>query len=634
MNSQWSLGIDFGTSNTAAAHTNPVKGDVETVSLNHNSSTMSSAVYFESADAVDVGDVALNKAESNPSGFIPAPKRLISQHIFQVNGYEVNSSVPVAAILKSVLARASREHDSTPPAELVLTHPQAWSENELKVLLEAAASLGLGATSIKTVSEPQAAAHYYSEAKRLEPGDRIAVFDFGGGTLDTAVLEAQADGSFSVIAARGENTLGGKSFDAMVRRWVDLQLEEDDPELLSYLRTEASVSDRHAVEDSIRRAKELLSEASRATIVIRAGHKNRKIQITREELEEIISPVVDRAVEITKATLRDAQIFSKEDLQSLYLTGGSSRIPLVQEQLKELGPLSTLDDPKTVVARGALRAAGPILTGLNAPLVDTSESPTQAESLHTRTEEAQEEENSGDTKEFQQLEPTSHSQPLSRSKIRNFSVLIVLVVLSIGALVWGISRNDEESESAAVPSSASSAANTASESLKPEVESEPVEGVATPVKDVLDQAPKSLADGVTDCSISDGGLLGWAEYGIQCQVDMEGSLKDYFLESQYDNPSIYIASDKKAAKSQRASIRDGHVGSPNFEQKTWKEGDTRVLAGVNKASSVRDGVALEYADPQSGLVVSVLEDLQDSNSAERFLREVLKMKTQEAQNES
>ena len=135
----WTIGIDFGTSNTAAAHTNPVKGTVEAVNLSHNRTTMSSSVYVESPEQIDVGDVAMDKAESNPAGFIPAPKRVIPQQMFQVNGYDLSASMPVAAVLSSVVQRVSREHGNVQPSELVLTHPEAWSSNEIKVLLDAAA---------------------------------------------------------------------------------------------------------------------------------------------------------------------------------------------------------------------------------------------------------------------------------------------------------------------------------------------------------------------------------------------------------------------------------------------------------------------------------------------------------------
>ena len=82
----WTLGIDFGTSNTAAAHTGAVSESIETVQLSHNRTTMSSSVFVESPQAIDVGDVAFDKAQKNPSGFVMSPKRAVPQGSTFVNG--------------------------------------------------------------------------------------------------------------------------------------------------------------------------------------------------------------------------------------------------------------------------------------------------------------------------------------------------------------------------------------------------------------------------------------------------------------------------------------------------------------------------------------------------------------------
>ncbi|NKS56018.1 Hsp70 family protein [Rhodococcus hoagii] len=206
-----------------------------------------------------------------------------------------------------------------------------------------------------TVSEPRAAAHFYTRSDTIAAGDTIAVFDFGGGTLDIAVLTATDTGGFTVIAARGDNGLGGKNLDAIIRRWVDQELRESNPELLDYLRREAPVNVLRALEESIRRAKELLSEAPSATITVAAPGQQETLSLTRDEFDDLIAPEIDRAVSLTQATLADAGI-TGGDLKALYLTGGSSRIPLVHQRLAALGPIATLDDPKTVVARGALIA--------------------------------------------------------------------------------------------------------------------------------------------------------------------------------------------------------------------------------------------------------------------------------------
>ena len=103
-------------------------------------------------------------------------------------------------------------------------------------------------------------------------------------------------------------------------------------------------------------AKEHLSEAPSATITLDTGTGRHTLTVTRGEFDELIGPDLDRAVALARATLADAGVTAPSDLAALYLTGGSTRIPLVHTRLGELGPVATLDDPKTVVSRGALLA--------------------------------------------------------------------------------------------------------------------------------------------------------------------------------------------------------------------------------------------------------------------------------------
>ncbi|MET3642837.1 hypothetical protein ABIC73_004440 [Prescottella equi] len=351
----WVLAVDFGTSNTAAAQTDAIGGTISTLPLSHHGNLLPSAVFVESPDMIVVGEVALNRAEANPAGFLPSPKRVIGHGMLSLNGYDLDPALPIAAILNTVLARAVAAHDGQPPARLVLTHPEGWSPQEIQVLLAAAGRLGFTGDRVTTVSEPRAAAHFYTRSDTIAAGDTIAVFDFGGGTLDIAVLAATDAGGFTVIAARGENGLGGKNLDAIIRRWVDQELRESNPGLLDYLRRDAPVNVLRALEDSIRRAKELLSEAPSATITVAAPGQQETLSLTRDEFDDLIADEIDRAVALTQAALADAGI-TGGDLKALYLTGGSSQIPLVHQRLAALGPIATLDDPKTVVARGALIA--------------------------------------------------------------------------------------------------------------------------------------------------------------------------------------------------------------------------------------------------------------------------------------
>ncbi|WP_075724497.1 Hsp70 family protein [Corynebacterium aquilae] len=614
---QWSLGIDFGTSNTAAAHTNAIKGNVETVNLAHGRNTMSSSVYMENPDAVDTGDVALAKAENNPQGFIPAPKRLIPQQIFQLGGMDVPSAVPVAAVLQSVLKKASREHGGTHPGHLVLTHPEAWSDAEIKVLLEAAESLGLGAENITTVSEPQAAAHYYSAANKLEAGQKIGVFDFGGGTLDIAVLEAQGDGSFNVIAARGSNAIGGKTFDALLRKWVDRHLEDNHPDLMQYLRRHASLSERYALEDSIRRAKELLSESASATIsIVTDKFDTERLQITRGEFEELIAPVLEQATTLTRATLTDAGIDHNNPLVALYLTGGSSRIPMVQEQLKDLGPIATLDDPKTVVAQGALAAAQGVL---RAVAINTGEK--------TQTPHTPPPPNTPAAEQTQQLPQVPETPPAKQratkaNKSTKTPLLIGAAVLVAALVGGGVFFANQSSDS----SSTNAAATTTTQPAQ-----QPETTAAAPVKNTdaaeaqdnassdasaqlrkqfIDKVPAGITVDEPSCNYSEGGL----ETSLNCYVNVPN--QNEYAESSL---SMKIVIDERMVKVTAQQIRDGKTGpiSPKVKPLIIDTGNPKVFAVAQESLSNFELCFANVSEDVAGCV----RGFKTQQSAEAFGRD-------------
>ncbi|NLV78666.1 MAG: Hsp70 family protein [Rhodococcus sp.] len=357
----WSLAIDFGTSNTAAAESAPA-GPVRALPLSHQGNAMPSAVYVRtvpvrSADDILVGDAALNAADADPAGFVPAPKRLVGTGAVPVRGTPVDPTDAVAAVLGDAYRRALRHHNAVPPERVVLTHPEAWPRDLVAVLTTAAGRAGIDPSTVTTVSEPRAAAHFYTRAAPMPPGSALAVFDFGGGTVDVAILRATDAGTFDVVAARGDNTLGGKTFDALVSRWALDRIADRDPELAGLVQgtDPAGLAARRALDDSARRAKEVLSGNPSATVTVAAGHRRENLLLTRSEFDDLVAPKILEAAALVREALSSARV-PQGALQAIYLTGGSSRIPLVHQALSEIGPVATLDDPKTVVARGALVA--------------------------------------------------------------------------------------------------------------------------------------------------------------------------------------------------------------------------------------------------------------------------------------
>ena len=352
----WSLAIDFGTSNTAAAHTAPFTGEVATLSIEHRSTTIPSAVYMDAPKHFIVGDAAFDAGSSAVDSFIETPKSFVPEGLLNFAGRTVTVDRPIAAILSYVVERGMQEHDGNRPSMLVLTHPERWSEREKQVLVDAAVSIGFSNEDIYLISEPVAAVRFFSDKAPIKPGQKYAVFDFGAGTLDVAVLEAKEDGQYAVIAGDGRNSLGGQSFDAAIRLWVDEQLEDEDPDLLAYLAS-APRSEVFRLMTSICRAKEVHSKSESADIYFRGHGFEQKLTITRDEFEGLILPKVQEAVELMRGALLRAGITDRSQLEALYMTGGSSAIPLMRSELSKLGPVAHIDNPKTVVVRGALNAA-------------------------------------------------------------------------------------------------------------------------------------------------------------------------------------------------------------------------------------------------------------------------------------
>ncbi|GAB3082836.1 Hsp70 family protein [Corynebacterium aquatimens] len=353
MSSHWALSIDFGTSNTSAAHTNPFKGTVEPATLSDDHHSMASSVLVSNTGAISAGPVALANAEGFPEGFIRSPKRLIGQDTAWLGGGQVAVQSMVSEVFRETIRRASRAHNNLPPRYLVVTHPEVWSPDEIAVLKKAAADAGMPPNAVATLSEPKAAIAHYTQDRALVPGQKIAVFDIGGGTLDIAVLNCRAPGAYDVLAAEGDGSIGGRSFDQLLRRWLERHLDEDEPDVLDALRRHATFDEQRKLEQRITDAKELLSDTDRAVIPVDVDGKSHRVQITRGEFEDLISPSVDRAVGLARAALAQAGL-TPHDLHALYLTGGTSRVPLLQEKLKDIGPVAQLDNPKTVVCQGAL----------------------------------------------------------------------------------------------------------------------------------------------------------------------------------------------------------------------------------------------------------------------------------------
>ncbi|WIM67258.1 Hsp70 family protein [Corynebacterium breve] len=347
----WHLAVDFGTSNTAAAHCE-TDGHIDVVQLGTRSPLMPSAVYDNNGELV-VGDEALSLAVADPSGLVSSPKRLIGHDHIDIRGTRFPTDSVVGAVFTHILDCAKALHAGTMPESVTLTYPEAWDQYAINQLIKGVEHAGIEKHRVRSLSEPRAAAVHYAREGKIAPGSNVGVFDFGGGTLDVAVLRAQDKGDFQVIATRGDNSVGGRTVDSLMYQWVVDKIGHDDPDLADSLHS-ATPTVMHNLQMSIRRAKEMLSETSSATIEVSTPEGEEHILITRSEFNDLIQGVCDRSRELMAAALQEAGAPAQST--PIFMTGGSSRIPHMQNELAHVGYVMTLDDPKTVVCRGALRA--------------------------------------------------------------------------------------------------------------------------------------------------------------------------------------------------------------------------------------------------------------------------------------
>ena len=356
----YALGVDLGTSNTVAVlrwpdgRTRPLLFDGQPITP--------SAVFLDDA-GLHVGRDAQRLAQGDPSRYEPNPKRRIDEPSVLLGGREVPTADLLAAVLGAVARTAVEAVGFLPPA--VVTHPAAWGSRRREVLSAAIARAGwppVGDQGTKLVPEPVAAARYFAEALRrpVPVGASLAVFDFGGGTLDIAVVRNEGSG-FAVIGSGGVAELGGLDLDAALVDHLGRMLAPTHPQVwqaLAHPATAGQWRSRRQFWDDVRGAKEMLSRTAAAPVPVPG--LDQAVHFTREELERLAGPLLRRGVYEAASVIAGCGL-TPSQLAGLFLVGGSSRVPLVARLLHaELGIAPTvLEQPELPVAEGALAEITP-----------------------------------------------------------------------------------------------------------------------------------------------------------------------------------------------------------------------------------------------------------------------------------
>jgi molecular chaperone DnaK len=351
------LAIDFGTSNTVGI-IRGVDGRARPL-LFDGSPLLPSAVYLDPEGRLLVGRDAERASRIDPTRFEPNPKRRIDDGAILLGDRDLPVPEVFAAVLRRVAGEAYRQLGG-PVTELRLTHPAQWGDRRRAVLVESARVAGLPAP--RMIPEPVAAASYYTAVlgTAVPPGRALAIYDLGGGTFDATVVRRTATG-FEVLAEDGLNELGGLDFDQALVEYLGKRYSDDRTQQWNRLLHPADAVERRQrglLYDDVRAAKEMLSRTTTADVHLPtldiAAH------ITREELESLIRPHLMRTVTCLAQTINAARL-KPSDLVGIFLVGGSSRIPLAAHLIHtELGVApTTLEQPETVVAEGALSIGAP-----------------------------------------------------------------------------------------------------------------------------------------------------------------------------------------------------------------------------------------------------------------------------------
>ncbi|MFT4866844.1 MAG: molecular chaperone DnaK [Ilumatobacter sp.] len=354
----YSLGVDLGTSHTAAAVARD--GQTRIVSLGNQSATVPSVVLLKEDQTILTGVAADRRSLTEPDRVAREFKRRVGDTTPIFLGGAPHSAEALMAKLLRWVADEVATREGGPADQLTICHPANWGQYKKDLLQQAVRIAEVGSATF--ITEPEAAAIHYASNERVEPGSIIAVYDLGGGTFDAAILRKTDDGFEIMGKPEGIERLGGIDFDAAVFAHVARslggtlnELNEDDPAAL------AAVA-RLKAECTL--AKEALSSDTDVSIQVLLPNVQTDLRLTRAEFESMIRPSLTDSIAALRRALVSAKI-APADLSAVLLAGGSSRIPLVSQIVgAELGvPVAVDSHPKHSVALGAALAGASRASG-------------------------------------------------------------------------------------------------------------------------------------------------------------------------------------------------------------------------------------------------------------------------------
>lgn len=365
------IGIDLGTTNSCVSIFE--RGESKIIPNKEGKNTTPSVVAFTDKGEVLVGDSAKRQAVTNPEKTIYSIKRIMGLMMNEKNAQEAKKRLPYKVIDRNgacaveiagkvytpqeisakVLIKQKEDAEAflgEPVVDAVITVPAYFNDSQRKATKEAGTIAGLNV--LRIINEPTAAALAYGLDKK--ESEKIVVYDLGGGTFDVTVLET-GDSVVEVLSTGGNAFLGGDDFDNKLIDFLSAEFQSE-----SGIDLRGDVMAMQRLKEAAENAKKELSSAMETTVNLpfitadATGPKHLMKTITRAKFESMIESLVGETISTLKRVVSDAGL-SMNDIKEVVMVGGSTRVPLVQEEVKKAfgKELNKSVNPDEVVAIGA-----------------------------------------------------------------------------------------------------------------------------------------------------------------------------------------------------------------------------------------------------------------------------------------